>query len=51
MKIKAYADYGWVNTTDTCIMEVDDDFTDDQIEAEIWEWAIERVGVSWEVVD
>lgn len=51
MKIKAHADYGWVNTTDDCIIEVDDDTSMEEINEMVWQWAIERVGTNWEKVE
>ena len=50
MKIKVHADYGWVGAEEEFIIEVDDDATDEEIEAEAWSYATERVGVNWEVV-
>lgn len=51
MKIKAYADYGWVGTETDMIMEVPDDATEAEIDEMVWQWAIERVGTNWEVVE
>lgn len=51
MKIRAWADYGWVNTHNECIIEVDDDATEAEIEEAVWEWAIERVETNWERIE
>lgn len=49
-KIKAYADYGYVGADREEIIEVDDDATEEEIDALIWEWAIEYVSINWQKV-
>ena len=51
MKIRAWADYCWVNTYREFVIEVDDNATEAEIEETVWEWAIERVETGWEVVE
>ena len=51
MKIKAYADYGWVNTNSEWVFEVDDDTSMEEIDEMVQQWAIERVGTNQEVVE
>ena len=51
MKIKAHAEYDWVNTNSEWIFEVDDNISMEEIDERVWQWAIERVGINWEVVE
>ena len=51
MKIKACADYGWVNTNSEWVFEVDDNTSMEEIDEIVWQWAIERVGTNWEVIE
>lgn len=33
------------------VFEVDDNISMEEIDEMVWQWAIERVGINWEVVE
>jgi hypothetical protein len=46
-RIHAEVNYGYVGSEREKYFEFDDDITDGEIADEVWDWACERVEVSW----
>lgn len=49
-KVHATVNYGFVGSDSEEDFEFDDNATEGEIADEIWEWACERVDVSWEEI-
>lgn len=48
-KVHATASFGYVGATHEEDFEFEDEYTDDEIEREIWEWAEQYVDVEFEI--
>lgn len=51
MKIKVSLGIGFHNANQEDVIEVDDDLTDDEIEAEVQAWADNFIDIGWERVE
>lgn len=51
MQIKVTLSNGLAGCTVKDVIEIEDGATDEQIEAEVREWALERAEWSWEHID
>ena len=45
--VKAEASFGFVRATHEEEFEFPDDYTDEEIESEIWDWAQQFVEIDW----
>lgn len=50
MKIKVHLSIGFPTATHTDILEMDDDYTEEDIHREVEEWANNYIEISWDEV-